>query len=454
MTFLFKQKQLFKSKHLSVNITKFALLLLALPITLAAQTVTPITTTLTAQDQALIDWVDQRSDSILAELKIHVEMNTGTQNIDGLNAYRDVLNSNLQKLGFTTQTHSSPSMPILTCASEEFHIADHLSATRQGSSTIRLLLNGHMDTVFNLDDEFQTLKVMPDGVLKGPGVADMKGGIVIMLNALRALNEAGILDDANMTVLFNSDEEIGSLGSRPLIEEIAQQHDIGLVFEGSHKNLVTRARKGLGQARFKISGRESHAGSAHQSGVSASLELANKIIAVENLTDYDNQTTVNVGVMAGGEKRNTIPGCAEAYIDMRFPDQAAGETLKAEIEKIAQQKFVNNPLYPELPISEHWATLHRPAKAINPTVDSLIAHAMGLSTVIGEPIQGTRYAGGGTDGSIAQGVGLPTFDSLGMDGDGAHSSREESTAASLIARTKLATVMIARLIDGRITLKK
>jgi len=255
--------------------------------------------------------------------------------------------------------------------------------------------------VFSSEDEFQALEILADGTLKGPGVADMKGGIVIMLYALRALKREGLLKDANLTILLNSDEEIGSLGSRALIEEIAKQHDIGLVFEGSYENRVTRARKGLGQARLKIIGRESHAGGSHQEGVSANLELAHKIIEIEKLTDYQRQVTVNTGVMGGGEKRNTVPGCADAYIDMRFP------TLEAK-------------------------------------VDALISEAMGISRLLGEPIVGTRYSGGGTDGSIAQSVGLPTMDSLGMDGRGAHSSREQSTVRSLIARTKLATVMLAR----------
>ncbi|MEO0368163.1 MAG: M20/M25/M40 family metallo-hydrolase [Pseudomonadota bacterium] len=404
-------------------------------------------TVLTDQEQALVDWVDDRATLLLDELKLHVNQNTGTQNISGLNSYRSLLQQELDKLGFETATHSSESIPILNCEGGQFDIADHLTATMRGPSSNRLFLNGHMDTVFGVDDEFQTLLIEDDGTLKGPGVADMKGGIVIMLNALRALEAHGLLKQAHMTVLLNSDEEIGSLGSRPLIETIAREHDLGLVFEGSYQNLVTRARKGLGQARIKVTGRESHAGAAHEEGVSASLELALKIIAIEGLTDYSRQTTVNVGVMAGGEKRNTIPGCAEAYIDMRFPDQESGQELKQAVLVEAGKKYVENNRHPGLPTTEVWATLHRPVKAPHPVVDDLIRQAMGLSEVIGEPIVGSRLSGGGTDGSIAQGVGLPTMDSLGMDGSGAHSSREQSSVKTLVARTKLAAVLLARLIQ-------
>jgi len=424
-------------KHSIVGFV-FALLLLNASTGFAQQV------RLSDKEKKMLAWVDQHQDKILEELKSHVEINTGTANIAGLNQYRDRLASNLEALGFATKTHSSDDIDVLSCKGGKIQIADHLVATRTGSANNKVLINGHMDTVFSKDDEFQTLTIEEGGVLKGPGVADMKGGIVIMINALRALQVQGLLDGTNLTVLFNSDEEIGSLGSRSLIENLAKRHDVGLVFEGTYNNLATRARKGLGQARLRVTGRESHAGGAHEEGVSASLEMAHKIIEVEKLTDYQRKVTVNTGVLSGGEKRNTVPGCADAYIDMRFPTLEAGEKLKRDIKEIASKAVVSNPNYPNLPKVESWAVLHRPVKAENAIVDELIKQAMELSELIGEPIVGTRYSGGGTDGSIAQGVGLPTMDSLGMDGKGAHSSREESTVQSLIARTKLAAVMLAR----------
>ena len=400
---------------------------------------------LTTEEQALVDWVDERADDILQELKVHVDINTGTANIEGLNTYRDLLDKDLVDLGFATQTHSSESFEVLTCEGGQIDIADHLVGTLRSSDTKnRVLLNGHIDTVFSKDDDFQTLEILDDGVLKGPGVADMKGGIVVMLNALRALKAQGLLDQVHVTVLFNTDEEIGSLGSRELIEELAKEHDIGLIYEGTYNNLMTHSRKGLGQARLKVTGRESHAGGAHEQGVSAVLELAHKVVAIEQLTDYSSKVTVNTGVLRGGEKRNTVPGCADAYVDMRFPDQEAGDQLIAEIKAASTEPSTSNPQYPDLPVIDVWAISHRPVKARNETVDALIEQAMQLSPLFGEGIQGTRYSGGGTDGSIAQAVGLPTADSMGVDGKGAHSSREESTVGSLIARTKLAAVMLAR----------
>jgi len=409
-----------------------------------AQDVQPKITELSASEKSLVAWVDKQQAAILSELKTHVDMNTGTGNIDGLNAYRNMLDRELVALGFSTTTHASAPIDVLTCEGGQVSVADHLSAQIKGGNGQKVLINGHMDTVFSEGDEFQTLQIAEDGTLAGPGVADMKGGIVIMLNALRALKQQGLLDQVNLSVLFNSDEEIGSLGSRPLIETMARQHDIGLVFEGTYQNKVTRARKGLGQARLRVQGRESHAGGAHEDGVSANLELAHKVVEIESLTDYAKRLTVNTGVMAGGEKRNTVPGCADAYVDMRFPNAEGGESLKRGIEAVAAKTHTPSHKYTDLPSTQVWAVLHRPVKPQHPKVDALIGEAMGISALVGAPIVGTRYSGGGTDGSIAQGVGLPTMDSLGMDGSGAHSSREASTVKSLIERTKLAAIMLAR----------
>ncbi|MFS4438008.1 M20 family metallopeptidase [Paracoccaceae bacterium GXU_MW_L88] len=418
--------------------------LLTASVAVAQDDIQPIEATLTEQDQAIIAWVDENRDAILDELKTHVDMNTGTDNVEGIDAYREVLQGDLQELGFETETRPAPSVEILTCEGGEMAFADSLIGTIRGESGNRIFLNGHMDTVFSADDEFQTLEITEDGVLKGPGVGDMKGGIVVMLNAMRAVAAQDMLQNGHVTVVFNSDEEIGSLGSRALIEEQAGEHDVGLIFESGANDTMTRSRKGLGQARLKITGRESHAGANHQDGVSANLELAHKVIAIEELTDYEKASTVNTGTMSGGEKRNTVPGCAEAYIDMRYMTQADGEELKSQIESIASETVVQNEAHPDFPQVESWVVLHRPAKEQNDAVDEMLATVMGLSQAIGAPVTGTNVSGGGTDGSIAQSVGLPTLDSLGPDSSGIHSSREESTADSLIARTKLAAILLAR----------
>jgi len=407
----------------------------------------PTTTRLSEHEKKLVVWVHSQQAAMVHDLEAYVNINTGTFNHDGINNFRNMLEVQFKSIGFETTLQPGGEIDLLTCQRGKMVFADHLLARRAGSKSKKVFLNGHLDTVFAKDDEFQTMTIGPDGTLKGPGVLDMKGGLVVLTYALKALHHRGRLHDTNITIFLNTDEEIGSLGSRSFIEELASEHDVGLIFEGSRDHKLARQRKGLGQARIRVTGRESHAGAAHQAGVSANLELAHKVIELEALTDYDKMTTVNVGTIQGGEKRNTRPGCAEAFVDLRFVNNQEGLDLKSQVEKIALTQYTHSPDFPDLPKSEVWTILHRPAKTIHPMTDNLIAEAMGLSAVIGEPIIGTYLTGGGTDGSLTQAKGLPTVDSLGPNGGGAHSSREWTTTTSLMARTKLATVLIDRLIN-------
>jgi len=415
----------------------------ALDTVLAAES-----TVISPAEQQLTDWIATQRDSMLLDLKKIVEINSGTLNVEGINRVKEILSRELSKLGFKSRSVPGGQVTNLTCKGGDIQFADHLVATLNTGNGRKLLLNGHLDTVFPKDNAFQSLVVEGD-TLKGPGVSDMKGGLIAMVYALKALHNMNLLENVQLTVLLNSDEEMGSLGSRSLIEGLAEQHDLGLVFEGSKENDLIRHRKGLGQVRLKVTGRASHSGAAHEEGVSAIRELSHKIVEIEKLTDYDRQTTVNVGLVQGGEARNTIPPCAEAYIDLRYPNNDRGNHLVSEIKRIAAIKHTQNPLLGLSPETEIWVKLHRPAKNIHPETDAILAAVMGISAALGQPL-GSRYSGGGTDGSIMQSVGLPTMDSLGPDGKGSHSPREESSISSLMVRTKMTAVLLSRLIgqDG------
>ena len=411
-------------------------------------------TQLSSHERTLVEWVQAHQDPMLRDLEQYVNINTGTLNHEGLNKFRNLLEKEFQSIGFETIVQPGGEMDLLTCQDNKLAFADHLLAKRTGTKVAKVLLNGHMDTVFAKDDEFQAMTMEDDGTLKGPGVLDMKGGLIVLSYALKALHHHGRLKESNITIFLNTDEEVGSLGSRHILEKQALHHDVGLIFEGTHGHKLARERKGLGQARIKVTGRESHAGAAHADGVSANLELAHKVIDLEALTDYRKGTTVNVGTMRGGEKRNTRPGCAEAFVDLRYIENPDGKNLKAQVEHIALHTYTQYPDFPDLPKSEVWTSLHRPAKATHPVTDQLIAEAMGLSAVIGEEIVGTYLSGGGTDGSLTQAKGLPTVDSLGLDGGGAHSSREWTTIKSLMARTQLVAVLLDRIINQETYVRK
>ena len=421
-------------------ISCLTLMAVAITMPLQAQVIEP---NLDESERELNIWLRDREEEMLGVLEDMVNLNTGSLNRAGLTELRNYFDTELKNMGFTTSTLPGAVIEMPSCPGSEYTVdlSDHLLARKSGTGTSMLLM-GHLDTVFPPDAPFQEFRREGD-TLYGPGVADMKGGLVVMLYALKALHELGYLDDMAMSVLLNSDEEMGSLSSRAYLEEQAVLHDYGLVYESSGTNNLTRTRKGLGQARFVINGIASHAGGAHEQGRSAIKELAYKIVEIENMTNYETGLTVNVGIVSGGEARNTIAPCAEALVDLRYPEPQQGLDAVAQFEEIFGTVF-SYPVDSGEITAESWINLHRPPKIPTEESDYLLEKARAIGRLLGQEL-GVTDSGGGTDGSLTQAVGLPTQDSLGIAGTGAHSNREEARASSLLERAQLSAILIKRL---------
>ena len=398
---------------------------------------------LSTQEREIVSWVADQEDDMVALLERLTNINTGTLNKAGVAEVVGLLNTELLQLGFDSRTLAGNVIEMPSCPGSEYTIdvADHLLATKSGEGK-RMLMIGHVDTVFPVDSPFQTFSRDGDTAY-GPGVSDMKGGLVVMLYALKALNHFGELEDKAISILLNSDEEIGSLSSRKYVEQQAALHDFGLVYESSGNNRLTRARKGLGQARFVVTGRASHAGGAHQQGRSAIKELAYKIVQIENMTDYESGVTVNVGVINGGEARNTVAPCAEALVDLRYPEPQQGLDAVKRWEEIFGSVY-SYPVDSGELSTNSWTSLHRPPKIPTEESDALLNKTIAIGRLLGQEFTVTD-SGGGTDGSLTQAAGLPTLDSLGSDGTGAHSKREQGRISSLVERAQLSVVLIGRL---------
>ncbi len=407
---------------------------------LGAESIEPA---LNNDEQTLVQWLDNEEGNMLELLEQLTNINSGSLNKAGVDEIGRILTAQLVELGFMTQRLPGELIEMPSCPGSSYSIdvTDHILASKPGNGK-RLLLMGHMDTVFPPDSPFQTFSRDGD-TMYGPGVADMQGGLVVMLYALKALQEAGELDGLNLSVFLNSDEEIGSLSSRKYIEEQALLHDYGLVYESSGNDTLTRQRKGLGQARFVVNGKASHAGGAHELGRSAIKELAYKIVEIEKITDYESGVTVNVGVISGGEARNTVAPCAEALIDLRYPAPEQGVAAVNQFEQIFDS-VLSYPVDSGEISTTSWTNLHRPPKIPTPESDYLLEKTRAIGRLLGQDLAVTD-SGGGTDGSLSQSVGLPTLDSLGVSGTGAHSNREEARVSSLVERAKLSAVLIHRL---------
>jgi glutamate carboxypeptidase len=408
-----------------------------------AQAAESIEAILNTKEQRLLRWLDTEEDNMIAMLKRLTNVNSGTLNKDGIDEIGRLLSAELETLGFdlTTLPGNVIEMPSCPGSNYTIDVTDHILANKAGQGK-KLLLMGHMDTVFPPNSPFQAFSRSGD-VMYGPGVADMQGGLVVMLFALKALQNAGELNDMAISIFLNSDEEIGSLSSRKYLEEQALLHDYGLVYESSGSNNMVRKRKGLGQARFVVNGRASHAGGAHQQGRSAIKELAYKIVEIEQLTDYESGVTVNVGVISGGEARNTIAPCAEALVDLRYPEPQQGIDAVSQFETIFNSVF-SYPVDSGEISTISWTNLHRPPKIPTAESDYLLEKTIAIGRLLGQEL-GVSDSGGGTDGSLTQAAGLPTLDSLGVAGAGAHSNREQARVSSLVERAKLSAVLIHRL---------
>lgn len=320
---------------------------------------------------------------------------------------------------------------------EQRHRGAHLHiryAPSSSRSRGQLLVLGHYDTVYGQG----TLAKMPfrkaGAKVFGPGVFDMKAGIVQALFALRALRELNAPLLKKIVFLWTSDEEIGSESSRKLIEAEAKRSDAIFVLEPSlgPKGLLKTARKGVGEAEIIVHGRASHAGLAPEKGVNAIHELALQIARIKEWNDPRRGISVNAGIIEGGTRTNVIPDCAKAVIDLRALRIADMQTIEKRLQALKQilpgAKLEVSGGFSRVPLErKHSAALFRRAQSL--------ARQMGLE--IGE-----CAAGGGSDGNFTAALGIPTLDGFGAVGDGAHSPGEYIFAKTMPERAALLAGML------------
>ena len=404
----------------------------------------PARAQLDAEDLELRVGIEARQAELEAQLADWVGRNTGSWNTAGLEAFAPLLGAELASLGF--EVRIDPPAPLDYPDRKDARTGPIVLAERRAfvepEHARSFLLVGHFDTVFEADSPFQTFAVDPNDPSHaiGPGVTDMKGGLVILVAALRALAESGDLGRCDVTVLLNSDEELGSLGSRPTIEEAARHAELGFVFESARAGgEMSRSSGGVGQFHLAVTGVAAHASSAATEGHSAIVALARKVIAIESLTDYDRGVLLNVGTIAGGTKRNIVPDRADAWIDLRYDETAVGEETKRRLEEIARAIDVPGTS------ASLWGRLHRPPKPASPAVDELLAAHRKVTRELGYAAPDPVHSTGVTDGTLTAAVGLPTLDSMGARGGAAHTEREFVVRASLAERAAIAAVLLRKL---------
>jgi glutamate carboxypeptidase len=302
----------------------------------------------------------------------------------------------------------------------------------------RILALGHSDTVWQMG----TLRSMPfrkaGGCLWGPGVYDMKAGIVFFLFAVRALRELEIPVPSRVYLQLNSDEEVGSQCSRPLTEKHALQSRAVLVLEpgtGRAGKLKT-ARKGVGGFTVVVRGRASHAGLDHQAGASAILELARQITRIAGLNQPRRGITLNPGIIAGGTRCNVVAAEARAEIDVRVLRQRDAAAVEKKLRAL-------RPFDRRCSI-EISGGLNRPPMERSPATVRLFQIARKLAAELGVEAE-ESLSGGGSDGNFTAALGVPTLDGLGAVGEGAHAANESILINRMADRTALLAKLLAAL---------
>ena len=317
---------------------------------------------------------------------------------------------------------------------------DHLRVSWGPESTQvgerQVLLLGHMDTVWPLGETEHRAFHVKQEKGTGPGIFDMKGGLVTGLYAVTALRDLGLTPAHRLVFLLNSDEEVGSPSSRPLIEEEARRSDAALVLEPSREDALVTWRKGVGRFEMEIQGVASHSGAAHDRGVSAVEELAHQILRLEAMTDYDRGTTVNVGVAQGGSKVNVRPAAAWANIDLRVTTAKEGRRMTKAILGL-------RPVNPEATLLLSGG-INRPPWEPSPEGQALFEQAKRAGETLGMDLW-PAGTGGGSDGNFTAALGIPTLDGLGVVGDDAHALTEWVDLTSLPRRAALLAELLLEL---------
>lgn len=366
-------------------------------------------------DDAL-GWLRERLPAIETSLAELVSLNSFTAHREGC-------------LAVATRLESLLAMPGLSLTRIPGQRGgDHLVfGTAAPGAPVALV--GHLDTVFP-PGSFEGYRV--DGDLRrGPGVLDMKGGLVVVAFALRALAEGGLLERVPLRLVIVADEEVGSPEGRIVIEEHVRGAREALVFEAGRAGdaIITR-RKGTGTVTAQASGKAAHAGNQHREGVNAVWALACFVDLAQQLTRYDEGTTLNVGKFVGGQVANTVPDRADALVDLRFTSLAQGEALVASLRQAAREAEARVPgAVITLGGGLSRAPLERTsASAALRDRYAEAARAEGLGD--GE----AALLGGGSDACTTSALGIASIDGLGPRGKGFHTVDEQIEVATLVPK--------------------
>jgi glutamate carboxypeptidase len=303
-----------------------------------------------------------------------------------------------------------------------------------GTGADQVLVLCHMDTVWDVGEiKKRPFKIEGDRAM-GPGIEDMKEGIVHVYFALKAIQELGLKTKNRVVLLMNTDEELGSPTSRPLIEAEAKKSKCALVLEPSEHGCIKTFRKGVGMFEVSVTGKAAHAGADPENGISAVEEMSHQVLKLHGMTNLKTGTTVNVGVFNGGTRRNVIAAEAHAMVDLRVAQAS-------DVDRVVGEILSLKPVLKGTTVKVTGG-LNRPPMERTPEIVALFEKARELAGELGFEVK-ELGTGGGSDGNFTAAVGCPTLDGLGAVGEGGHALHEYIEIPRMPERAAL----LARLIE-------
>jgi glutamate carboxypeptidase len=379
---------------------------------------------------ALLDHLAGQVEAFLRDLAEIVAVDSGSGNAAGVTAVGDWCAGRLADLGFEVER--------VPCRAQRQHMGDAVVARLRTRSTgPRVLLLAHLDTVFPVGEAARRPLSIVDGRAMGPGASDDKAGILTAIHAVAALQAVRAPLPSEIVVLLMPDEEIGSPGGRPLLEDVATGCDVVLALECARENgdLVS-ARSGVGDAVVTLHGRAAHAGIEPERGVHALLAAAELTLALQRLNRPEASVTVNVGVIQGGTRPNVVPDRARLEVDVRATTVAAFEAARRAVEE-AVASVSNNGVTS----SVAWREVTPPMET---TPQWLLELAAGAGAAVGVEVAHAATGGVG-DANVTAGMGIPTLDGLGPIGGNDHSPAEYLEVASIAPRVAMLATLVSML---------
>lgn len=378
-------------------------------------------------------------------------INSGSRNVAGLAAMSRALQSAFAPLGGEMCETALPPETIVDASGQSvaFPLGKAISVRKRADAPVQVFLCIHMDTVYGQDHAFQVVRRADDRTLNGPGVADAKGGLCVMLVALEALEQSEWAGKIGWEVLITPDEELGSPGSAALLAECARRNQIGLVFEPAHADgALVGERKGSGNFTVVIRGKSAHAGRDFHQGRNAIHAAAELVVALEEINrtgpKWGHGVTVNVGRIDGGGPTNIVPDLAIVRFNVRVPAHQPPQRIEGELQRVLDRVRLREGIQVAMT-----GGFNSPPRAMDVETTRLYQQLADCGKEIGLTLT-WHSSGGVSDANKLAAAGLPVIDTLGPCGGNLHSDQEFLLTETLTAKAKLTALFLMRIASGSI----